>query len=381
MIYKLKLILIAFCVLAIFNCSMPVFAAEISVSAKAAVVINADTKEILYSKNAHSKLSMASTTKIMTALLLAEQNTPQKWLVTTDEMVTVEGSSMGLKAGDTVTYYSLLVGMLLASGNDAANTTAFALAGSIEKFALMMNNRAKQIGMENTHFVTPSGLDDENHYSTAFDMALLAAEALKNETFKEVASSTKITTRYGNPPYNRTLSNHNRLLNEYEYCIGVKTGFTKKSGRCLVSAAEKDGCRVIAVTLNDPDDWQDHKNLLSLGLSKVTLKDITYNFNNDSISVVGGNKDSLKITTESVFYSKTENSNTNITTKVNMLPFVYAEAKEGLVVGSVKYYCGDVLINEKPITIVGDSKYLSFKSKSFKDRLKNSFILIFKQFL
>lgn len=381
MILKLKYFLCIAIVLSLNFCSIPIKAAEVSVSAKAAVVINADTKEVLYSKNAHSRLSMASTTKIMTALLLAEQNTPNKWLITTKEMVTVEGSSMGLKAGDTVTYYSLLVGMLLSSGNDAANTTAFALVGSTEKFAEMMNNRAKQIGMDNTNFVTPSGLDDDEHYSTAFDMALLAAEALKNETFKEVASSSKITVRYGNPPYNRTLYNHNRLLNEYEYCIGVKTGFTKKSGRCLVSAAEKDGCRVVAVTLNDPDDWSDHKKLLDFGLSKVSREEITYNLNKTNISVVGGNKDSVRIATDRVFYTKTNGTNSSITTKVNMFPFIYADAPKGMVIGSVKYYYGDVLITEKPIKILDNCLYTSPDDKSLLFRLKENFLLIFKHFL
>ena len=379
MIFKLKFFLSFICILALVFCVVPVYAAELSVSAKAAVVINADTKEVLYSKNAHSRLSMASTTKIMTALLLAEQNTPEKWLVTTNEMVTVEGSSMGLKVGDTVTYYSLLVGMLLSSGNDAANTTAIALAGSTDKFAEMMNNRAAQIGMTNTNFVTPSGLDDENHYSTAFDMALLAAEALKNETFKEVASSSKITVRYGNPPYNRTLTNHNRLLNEYEYCIGVKTGFTKKSGRCLVTAAEKDGCRVIAVTLNDPDDWDDHKRLLDFGLSSVTFCDATYNFQNDYISVVGGDKSTVRITTDTFGYTKTKSSNTEVTKKVRILPFIYADAYPGMQVGFIEYRYGDDLIAKKPIIVIGDSQYQSLKEKSFLNKLMDNFILVLKQ--
>ena len=379
MIFKLKFFLSFICILALVFCGVPVYAADLSVSAKAAVVINADTKEVLYSKNAHSRLSMASTTKIMTALLLAEQNTPDKWLVTTNEMVTVEGSSMGLKAGDTVTYYSLLVGMLLSSGNDAANTTAIALAGSTSKFAEMMNKRAAQIGMTNTNFVTPSGLDDENHYSTAFDMALLAAEALKNETFKESASSSKITVRYGNPPYNRTLTNHNRLLNEYEYCIGVKTGFTKKSGRCLVSAAEKDGCRVIAVTLNDPDDWDDHKKLLDFGLESVTSCDATYNFPNNTISVVGGDKNSVKVATDSFIYTKTKSSNTDVTAKVSILPFLYADAYPGMPVGFIEYYHGDNLIAQKPIIVIDDSKYLTLKEKSFLDKFKDGFVLILKQ--
>ena len=156
-------------------------ASAVDVSAKGMVLMNADTGEILASKNAHLRLSMASTTKLMTALLLAETGTPEKTVVTTKQMVTVEGSSMGLLEGDQVSYHALLAGMLLSSGNDAANTTAIAVAGSVDKFVQMMNDRAKQIGMTNTHFVTPSGLDDDEHYSTAYEMALLAGEALKNK--------------------------------------------------------------------------------------------------------------------------------------------------------------------------------------------------------
>ena len=280
----------------------------ISTSAKAFCVMCADTGEVLASSNAHLRLSMASTTKIMTALILAELNTLDKEIVTTKEMVTVEGSSMGLLEGDSISYYELLVGMLLASGNDAANTTAIAVSGSVEAFAKLMNKRANEIGMKNTNFVTPSGLDDDEHYSTAFDMSLLACEALKNDTIRNIVSQKKITISYGNPPYQRTLYNHNKLLGSYEYCIGVKTGFTKKSGRCLVSAAEMDNCRVVAVTLNNPNDWSDHEALLDYGLSELKLHDITADFENDKMNVVGGAEDYVSIATESFSLGCNESS-------------------------------------------------------------------------
>lgn len=157
---------------------------------------------------------------------------------------------MGLKEGDMVSLRALAVGMLLSSGNDAANAAAVKIAGSIDAFVMRMNARAKLIGMENTVFETPSGLDEGEHGSTAYDMALLAREALQNEDFLKICSSYNMSISYGNPPYKRSLTNHNRLLKLYENAIGVKTGFTKKAGRCLVSAAEKDGMRLIAVTLN-----------------------------------------------------------------------------------------------------------------------------------
>ena len=231
-----------------------------SVSAKSAILINADTGAVLYAKNEKERLPMASTTKIMTALIALETAALDDRCVTiTDEMVRVEGSSMGLQAGDQLSLTSLAAGMLVVSGNDAANSVAIAISGSKEDFAEKMNRRAKDIGMNDTHFVTPSGLDDEAHYSTAYDMALLATIALANPDFAEIVKEKKYTIPYISPEQSRRFSNHNRLLSMYEGCIGVKTGFTKKSGRCLVSAAERDGIRLVAVTLNAPDDWNDHQ--------------------------------------------------------------------------------------------------------------------------
>ena len=188
-------------------------ASAVSNSAKAAVVINGDTGEVIYAKNQSERLPMASTTKIMTGLLLCEYGNLDREITVTDEMVRVEGSSMGLLCGDKVTLHDLLYGLMLASGNDAANTIAIVIAGSCQKFAEMMNNKAKEIGLSNTSFVTPSGLDDQNHYSTAYDMALLTKYALKNADFAAAVSSKSATLNYGNPPYRRTLTNHNKLLN------------------------------------------------------------------------------------------------------------------------------------------------------------------------
>ena len=232
--------------------SLPVSA--VSSSAKAAAVINGDTGEALYAQNADMRLPMASTTKIMTSLLLCEHGNLRNEITVTADMLRVEGSSMGLLPGDTVTLHDLLYGMLLASGNDAANVTAIAISGSVTAFAELMNKRAAELGLKNTHFVTPSGLDAEEHYTTARELALLAAFALKNEEFAKAAASKTATLCYGNPPYKRTISNHNKLLKLYDGAIGVKTGFTKKSGRCLVSAARRDGKLAVAVTLCDPDD-------------------------------------------------------------------------------------------------------------------------------
>jgi len=323
---------------------------------------------------------MASTTKIMTALILAEQNTPEKEVITTEEMVTVEGSSMGLLPGDSVSHYELMVGMMLPSGNDAANTAAISVAGSIEKFSDLMNKKAKEIGMENTHFVTPSGLDDEEHYSTAFDMALLAAYALKNDVLRDIMSKSSITVTYGNPPYQRTLNNHNKLLKTYEYCIGVKTGFTKKSGRCLVSAAQKDGCRVIAVTLNAPNDWNDHEYLLEYGLSCLSRYDVTYNLPINSISVVGGLSENATVSTERFMCGCTENSKNEISAEFTILPFVYAPVKAGQTVGKINYYYKERIIHSSDIITVNSTDKKVIKL-TFKQKFKVNFKNIFKHYI
>lgn len=249
--------------------------APFSVDAKSYLLMEASTEQILAGKSIHERRAMASTTKIMTALLTLEQPKLDESFPVDAKAVQVEGSSMGLLPGDTVSLRTLAAGMLLSSGNDAANAAAVRIDGSVESFVERMNRRAKQLGLSNTRFETPSGLDGENHYSTAYDLAILAKNALKNEDFAAICSQTKQKVFFGDPPYERTLSNHNKLLSSYEGCIGVKTGFTKKAGRCLVSAAERDGITLICVTLAASDDWNVHKNLLDWGFSQLQRLDLS----------------------------------------------------------------------------------------------------------
>ncbi len=310
-------------------------------SAKAAELLCVNNGEVLYSLNADSRHSMASTTKIMTALLLIEQATPFKTVTVTEQMSAVEGTSMGLLPGDKVTYNDLVHGMLLQSGNDAANTAAIAVAGSVPAFAAMMNERAVQIGMLNTHFVTPSGLDDGEHYTTAHDMALLAACAVKNPAFADICKKQKATLCYGNPPYRRTLTNHNRLLWSYDGAIGVKTGFTKKSGRCLVSAAERNGVILVAVTLGDPDDWNDHAALLDYGFSAVCAERCERR--RYTAVVTGGNKKSVNV---SVVDPPVLVNAKNVEELVLLPRFLYAPVEPGQIVGRVLYLSGGKTIGE-----------------------------------
>lgn len=321
-----------------------------ALSAHAAVCINGDTGEVIFSRNADERLPMASTTKIMTALLLCEQNSLEREVVVTHEMVAVEGSSMGLLVGDTVSFRGLLYGMLLASGNDAANTAAIAIDGSVEAFVERMNLKAREIGLVDTNFVTPSGLDAKEHYTTARELALLARYALKNEDFAEAASSQYEALYYGNPPYRRTLKNHNRLLSMYDGTIGVKTGFTKKSGRCLVSAAKKNGEYVIAVTLNASDDWNDHIQLLDLGFSEINTSVLSEKevfciplTSCDGVLKVG--HDALSTTAIDI----------NAVSKTVSLPhFVYGEVVAGEAVGQIVFSKNGEEIAKSDIVALND---------------------------
>lgn len=320
----------------------PVAAAQAkpSVSAKAAVLLHADTGEVLFAKNESERLSMASTTKIMTSLLALEQAAVSNPEITlTTEMVTVEGSSMGLKAGYRLTLRDLAIGMLTVSGNDAANSAAIAMAGSKEAFAKRMNDRAAQIGMKNTHFVTPSGLDDPEHYSTAYDMALLGAEAIRNEDFLSICSQKQVSVQFIQPEQRVRYSNHNRLLSMYQGCIGVKTGFTKKSGRCLVSAAERNGVRLVAVTLNAPDDWNDHQRMFDYGFSCVKAYPIDESGVSYSVPVVGGQAESVLVQGQALPKPLTlsESQYQSLKRVVELPRFLYAPVEPQQVIGRVRY--------------------------------------------
>ena len=284
-----KIFTAAAAVLAALLVALPASAAEApSVSAQAAVLYDPLSGAVLYEKNGGEVLPMASTTKIMTALLAFESGQADAVVEVTAEMVAVEGSSMGLAAGDRLTLGSIARGMMMASGNDGANAIALFLGGSAEGFASLMNARAAEIGLENTRFVTPSGLDAEGHGTTAYDMALLGAEAMRCADFAETVGAVSQTVEFLSPEKTVRYDNHNRLLQLYSDCTGIKTGFTKKAGRCLVSSAERGGAQLICVTLNAPDDWNDHIALFEYGFSQLETRAITPDGTLYAVPVVGG---------------------------------------------------------------------------------------------
>ncbi len=232
--------------------------ASVNVSAQSAIVIDALSGRVLYEKNAYERRGMASTTKIMTALIALEKLNPDDIVNVSPFAAGTEGSSIWLSPAEKISVNDLLYGLMLASGNDAATALAEHTSGSVQAFTVLMNRKAKSIGAYNTNFTNPHGLPDDNHYTTAYDLALIAKEAMKNETFAEIVATEHKTISWEGSEWDRSLGNHNKLLKRYEYATGIKTGFTKKDGRCLVSSAEKDGRLNICVTLNAPDDWNDH---------------------------------------------------------------------------------------------------------------------------
>lgn len=236
-------------------------AAAVSTSAASAILMDADSGRVLYAQNADAKMLIASTTKIMTALVAIREGTLSDTVRVSAAAAGTEGSSMYLREGEELTLETLLYGLMLCSGNDAAVAIAEHIGGSVAGFAKMMNETAKELGMENSSFANPNGLDAEGHYSTARDMAVLACAAMENETLARIVSTRSVTIG------GRTMTNHNKLLSYLDSCIGLKTGYTRAAGRTLVSCAQRNGQRLVAVTLQDGNDWADHQALYEYGFS------------------------------------------------------------------------------------------------------------------
>lgn len=258
----IPVLLCCFFLASIFPCQTR----AVSTSASSAVLMDADSGRVLYAQNETARMRIASTTKIMTALVAIENGALSDVVTVKREATLTEGTSMYLREGEQLTLETLLYGLLLSSGNDAALVIADAVGGGVKPFVKMMNDRAMELGMTGTSFANPNGLDDDNHYSTALDMAKLACAAMENETLARIASTRSVTIG------GRTMTNHNKLLGYVDGCIGLKTGYTKAAGRTLVSCAERGGQRLVAVTLQDGNDWADHQSLYDYGFSAYPAK-------------------------------------------------------------------------------------------------------------
>lgn len=337
-----KAAVLIFSVLMLFAMSTKCLAAP-----KSAVLIEKESGRVLFEINKDEPLPMASTTKIMTALIALEEGNIDEYFTVNSGAIKVEGSSMGLKEGDKVTLRILAAGMLLSSGNDAANAAAVKIKGSVEDFVSLMNKRAKEMGLESTSFETPSGLDGENHFSTAYEMAVIAQNALKNPDFAAICGKKSIAAEFGNPPYSRTLINHNRLLKTLKGATGIKTGFTKKSGRCLVSSAEREGVSLICVTLGCPDDWNYHTALFDEYFAK--LKSVPMETIYTDIPVCGGTEKTVAAASSVVSLSLFEGEKEKIETVISKAPFVFSPVQKGEIIGKVIYKLNGKTVAEVPL--------------------------------
>ncbi len=322
----------------------------LSLSAEASVLMDGYTGEVLLSTNADKRLPMASTTKIMTALIALERGNIDEEFAIPAEAVGVEGSSVYLVEGERLTMKELVYALMLESANDAATAIAIIIAGSVPAFAELMNRRAEELGLDSTHFTNPHGLDNPEHYTTARDLAKLACFALKNEDFRTVVSTRKRNISFKNGEGIRLLVNHNRMLRNYDGSIGVKTGYTKKCGRCLVSAAERDGMRLVAVTLNAPDDWRDHTAMLDWGFKSYVRLDLTGKGTfKVSLPVCGGSQDSLTCSNSLPLEVTLPAGHGDISCTVEASRFLIAPVEAGAQVGRLIYRCDGEVIATSPL--------------------------------
>lgn len=339
-------------------------------TAKSAVVIESSSHRVLFGKNYNQKLPMASTTKIMTAITAIEncKNLDEKFEIS-KKAVGVPGTSLYMKEGDVYSTRDLLYALMLISGNDASVAIAEHVGGSTSEFVTMMNDLARKIGVKNTHFANTHGLDADGHYTTAYDLAVISAYALKNPIFKEIVSTKNIKIVNGNGE-NRYLRNKNKLLFTLEDCVGVKTGFTDDAGRCLVSAVEKEGMTLVCVVLNCGPMFQESADMLKECANKYKVYDLTSFYDYDrTISVENGAKQTAKIETkEHFFFPLTEEEIGKLKFVYNYDHIVEAPRKKDEAIGQVQTFLGnDLLFSEKIYTID------DIKPRSLLQRMKDFF--------
>lgn len=346
---------------------------DISISAQSAVLMETGTTKVLHYKAAHEELAMASTTKIMTAILGIERGGNLDALVAVSpEAYGVEGSSIYLKMDEKISLRDLLYGLMLSSGNDAAVAIACYIGGSVEGFAQMMNEKAESIGAMDTHFVTPNGLHDDMHYTTAYNLALIASYAMRNEVFREIVGTEYYKTTTGD--VQRTFKNKNKLLWEYEGGNGVKTGYTMKAGKCLVFSAERDGFEILGVVLNAPDMFLDAKQLLDYGFENFSLaRAIAAGEILAQVPVRGGRKNMLALTVKEDIMIPVGNEETlNVRTRIVTKDDIEAPVEAGMELGTLELWDVSRLLASCPLIAAENIDAVSFSF--FFERLIRSFI-------
>lgn len=330
---------------------LKVLANEPEVSARSAICVDAETFGIIFEKNADEKLPMASTTKIITAITALENCSVDDTVTVSSNAAATEGSSVWLAEGEKLNLVDLLYALMLESGNDAAVAIAEHISGSEDAFAALMNETCKMAGANSTNCVTASGLDDENHYTTARDLALIARYAMQNEDFKKIVSTQNYRIPWKGKGWDRSLKNHNKLLASYPGANGIKTGYTKKSGRCLVSSAEKDGFGAIVVTLSDPNDWEDHKKLLDFAFSEYKSTKCVFEKGETLGTIeVAGSREKLPYSADRDLYLKECRDPLGISVRYNIKEELGAPVSKNDIIGSADVYNNGLYITTVNLT-------------------------------
>ncbi|WP_449536803.1 D-alanyl-D-alanine carboxypeptidase family protein [Ferdinandcohnia sp. Marseille-Q9671] len=357
---------------------LPQKTSALSVSARSAILIEQESGRILYEKDAHKRMRIASITKIMTAIIAIESGKLNDMVKVSNKAVGTEGSSLYLQPNEEIKLEHLVYGLMLRSGNDSAVAIAEHVGGSLDGFVFLMNQKAEEIGMQNTEFANPHGLDDhENHFSSAYDMAILTRYAMKNEKFREISSTKVYRAPNPNEKWDRVWRNKNKLLTKlYPYSTGGKTGYTKRAKRTLVSTASKDGTNLVAVTINASDDWNDHMRMFNTAFDtydvvKVVeegeLKDIKQDFYKGKVFV-----------DHTFFYPLTEQEKKDIKVDINLLDPEenHWRSPETVpdIVGTLTVNLGDNTIEEMPIYF--DNGNVDKPKKSFWETLRSIFLVI-----
>jgi len=347
-------------------------------SAQGAAVVECSTGALLYGKNADKKLGMASTTKIMTAICAIEHGDLEEITTVSPKAAAVEGSSMYLEAGEKIKLSELVKGLLLVSGNDAATAIAEAVSGSEGGFVLLMNQKANEIGVKNTCFQNPHGLAVDGHFTTAYDLALIGAYAMKNPVFEKIAS-TKSDIAVSVNGKQHFLTNHNKLLKMYDGCNGIKTGFTKATGRCLVTSAERNGLKLVCVTLNDGADWQDHISMFDRAYSEYeAVKLLSAGKTVGQAYVTGGVKKKVRLEAEyDIFVPVKKGEKPMLALRYNEKLYLKAPIKKGESRVKAEILSDDKKIGEIYLVASENSEMKKGKEKTIRIK-ENLFKRLFK---
>ncbi|WP_407691435.1 D-alanyl-D-alanine carboxypeptidase family protein [Robertmurraya mangrovi] len=339
-----------------------------AVSARGAILMEQESGRVLFEKNAHTPMRIASITKIMTAILAIESGKLDEYVTVSEKAYRTEGSSIYIQPGDKIKLIDLTYGLMLRSGNDAAVAIAEHVGGDLENFVTLMNKKAKQIGMKNTTFANPHGLDDhENHYSTAYDMALLTRYAMNNKDYAKISSTKSYTCKSLDRAMNTWL-NKNKLLNMYPYSTGGKTGYTKRAKRTLVSTAEKEKLKLIAVTINDRNDWQDHMALFNQAFNqyeavKIIDKEKQINY----LSVIFGKV----VPKRDIIYPLKKGERQEISISISVDSDLKEREDFKKPIGKVKISLKDELIGESPLILVEPFETSEKEDKDWWEKIKS----------